>query len=159
MDCFWLSNRGASIPSEAMMHFRFPPIFEKNSDSVENFPNCTFSHKSFDFHLQKFLMTFLFSHWLQILNPLYFPCFSTCPPILGKLLFPPCFCKNSPWFRKIYVLFTGLCVFHLPLVLPWCIYASHINYWTPLLSNIRNESLLQPFLYGNIRELSVPADS
>jgi len=38
---------GASIPSEAMMHFPrvsdFPPIFEKFSDSEERFHNFTFS--------------------------------------------------------------------------------------------------------------------
>ena len=40
---------GASIPSEAMMHFPpvldFPPIFEKFSNSAKKFQNFTFSRK------------------------------------------------------------------------------------------------------------------
>ena len=42
-------HAGASIPSETMMHFPhvsdFPPIFDKFSDSEENFQNFTFSRK------------------------------------------------------------------------------------------------------------------
>src|SRR6218665_1876870 len=50
------SMQGRPSPPEAMMHFplcfRFPPIFENFSDSVEN---VTCSRK--DFHPPKFLMT------------------------------------------------------------------------------------------------------
>src|SRR6218665_1396480 len=81
---------GASIPSEAMMHFPpvsdFPPIFEKFSESVENFQNFTFSEKFLDFHPPKFLMTFF------------------SPVVSQKLFFPPF--KNSPCFRKILLPFT-----------------------------------------------------
>ena len=42
------AQTGASIPPEAMVHFplfQIPPIFEKFSDSVENFQNFSFSRE------------------------------------------------------------------------------------------------------------------
>jgi len=61
---------------------------KKNWDSVENFPNFTFSQNFSDFHPSKFLMTFL--------N--FPPYFTTIPlPNLQKLLFPLLF-KISPRF-------------------------------------------------------------
>src|SRR6218665_2900637 len=62
-----LLDAGASIPPEAMMHFplcfRFPHIFEKISESEENFQNVTF---------------LVIDHKLRI-TPC-FPCFGTFPP-------------------------------------------------------------------------------
>src|SRR6218665_2465050 len=90
------ANPGASIPSEAMMHFlprfRFPPIFDKFSDSVENFQNVTFPAKISD-------DLFAIDHKFRI-SP-YFPCF---PPVSRKLLYPTL--KNSLCFRKIHLVFT-----------------------------------------------------
>src|SRR6218665_3902971 len=71
-------HAGASIPSEAMLHFQIPSVFDKFSDSVKNSKNVTFSRKEFDFHSPKFLTTF-FSHRPQISNSPYFACFNTTP--------------------------------------------------------------------------------
>src|SRR6218665_925109 len=62
---------GASIPSEAMMHFppvSVSPIFDKFSDSVENFLNFTFSQKKFRFSSAKISDDLFFSHRPQISN-------------------------------------------------------------------------------------------
>src|SRR6218665_2532134 len=57
---------GASIPSEAMMHFHpvsdSPPIFEKFCDFLENFKNLTFSRKNFPFSSAKISDDLFFSH-------------------------------------------------------------------------------------------------
>ena len=53
------SSQGRLFLSEAMMHFPpvsdFPSYFKKNSDSVENFPDFTFSKKVSIFVCQNFL--------------------------------------------------------------------------------------------------------
>src|SRR6218665_2179832 len=87
-----LTLRRGVHPSEAMMHFppcfRCPPIFEKYSDSADNFQN--FPEKEFlDFHLPKFLMTFflVIDHKFQI-SP-YFPCFSIHFPLFRENYYFP----------------------------------------------------------------------
>jgi len=95
--CIMYVPRGVH-PHYAMMHFppfQIFPISEKISDSIENFPNFTFSGKFLDFP-QKFLMTF-FGHSLQTLNVPIFSLFQYISPIFRKkILFPPYFCKTSP---------------------------------------------------------------
>jgi len=88
-------------PSEAMMHFLpvsdFPLFPKKNSDSVENFPNFTFSKEIFDFHPPKFRMTFFNFEF-----PPYCRCFSR---------FPPLFWEKMPFFiHTLHVLDTPVCV-------------------------------------------------
>src|SRR6218665_929064 len=70
-------------PPEAMMHFptlfQIPPIFEKFSDSVENFRNFTFSRKISPFSSAKisddhFLFFLVIDH--------KFPIFPTIFPVL-----------------------------------------------------------------------------
>src|SRR6218665_220174 len=96
-----------------MMHFppcfRFFPIFEKFSESVENFPSFTFSRKICPFSSAKISDDLFFSHRPQISN---FPlCFGTFPPVSQKLLFPPYFQNFPLCFRKIHLLFTCfLCI-------------------------------------------------
>src|SRR6218665_3299463 len=74
---------GASIPSEAMMHF---PLFQISPYFQNFFRLCvSFPDKFLDFHPPNFLMTF-FSHRTQISN---------CSPVF---YFP-----SSPCFAKIIV--------------------------------------------------------
>jgi len=53
---------GASIPTEAMMHFPLFPIspYFRKFFRLRDFPNFTFPQKIFDFHPPKFLTTSLF---------------------------------------------------------------------------------------------------
>src|SRR6218665_168233 len=93
---------GASIPPEAMMHFhpcfRFPPIFEKFSDVLEN------SLKNSKFSSAKISDDF-FIHRPQISDfPAILPVlvhFRTFPPRFAKIYyFPPYFSKFRPLFSK-----------------------------------------------------------
>src|SRR6218665_2055903 len=69
-----------------------PPIFEKFSDSEENFHNFTFSRKNSLFSSAEISDDFLFSHRPQISNfPSIFPVSVHFPPVSRKLLFPPYF--------------------------------------------------------------------
>src|SRR6218665_3353482 len=94
-------RQGRPSPSETMMHFppcfRFPPIFEKFSNSYKNVPNFSFSRKISSFSSAEISdhLFLVIDHKFRI-SP-YFPCFSTFSPISGKLLFPPTL-KNSPLF-------------------------------------------------------------
>src|SRR6218665_1432506 len=91
---------GTSIPSEAMMHLPpvsdSPTLFPKMfTDSVENFPNFTFSEKISDFHPPKFQMT-CFTHRLQICY--FLPIFAVSVHfsiISEKFVFPPTFANLS----------------------------------------------------------------
>jgi len=62
MKVFLIFEARGIHPLMAMMHislcFRFLPIAEKFSDSMEIISTFTFSPTNFGFHLQKFLMTF-----------------------------------------------------------------------------------------------------
>src|SRR6218665_36357 len=85
-----MKSTGASIPSEAMMHF---PLFRKN---FLNFPNFSFPKTFFEF----------FSHRLQILN--FSPIFFVSLHFLlfrENYYFPPTF-TNLPLFSKNLRVFT-----------------------------------------------------
>src|SRR6218665_2006993 len=114
-------------PPEAMMHFppcfRFSPIFEKFSESVENFQNFTFSSKiSDDFF------------YLSTTNFEFPPCFSTFPPCFAKIIISPFTFTNCPPVLGKFICFLhALCVFRFPPTLTMmhlCI--TQCTYWTPL---------------------------
>src|SRR6218665_3217533 len=92
---------GASILPDTIMHsplFQIPPIFEKCSESVENFPNFTFSQFFFPFSSAKISDGHFFSHRPTISNfPSVFPVSVHFPPVSRKLLFLPYF-QKSPLF-------------------------------------------------------------
>src|SRR6218665_3602917 len=100
----------ASIPSEGMMHFppcfRFPPIFEKNLNFVENVRNVNFSRKISRFSSAKISDDPFLSSTTNFEFPPYFPGFSTFPPCFAKIIISPYFDKFPPCFRKIQLLFT-----------------------------------------------------
>ena len=88
---------GASIPSEAVMHFPpvsdFPPYFRKKfRTSWKILTFLPFPKFFLDFHPPKYLTT-IFSHWPQIRN---FPLFSLfeqfIPPSFGQFFLAPYFC-------------------------------------------------------------------
>src|SRR6218665_2487719 len=116
-------------PPEAMMHFptcfRFPPIFEKFSDSVENFQNFTFSRKI----SAKISDDHFSSHRPQISNFPLFPLFQYISPLFREnYYFSPAF-KNfrpppqifggpsppvPPVLQKLTCFLHTLCVFRFP---------------------------------------------
>ena len=111
------------------MHFPpvsdFPPIFEKFSDSEENFHNFTFSRKNSLFSSAEISDDLLFSHRPQISNfPPIFPVSVHFPPVSRKLLFPPTLTNFPSVLDKFTYFLHTLRVFHFPLLWPWCIYAS-----------------------------------
>src|SRR6218665_2271874 len=89
--------------------FRFPPIFEKISDSVENFPNFTFSRKISRFSSAKIShdLFLVIDHKFRI-SPLFSLFHYISPLFLENYYFLPLlyFEKFSPCFRKIHLLFT-----------------------------------------------------
>ena len=112
-------SAGASIPSEAMMHyplFQISPYFlKKIALRGKIFPTWPFTKNFLDFNAPKFLMTF-FSHWPQIHKCLilpYFRYFTTFPPFPGKCYFPPTL-QIPSWFRKIYVFLHTFLFFVFP---------------------------------------------
>ena len=123
-----------------MIHFPLfqisPPIFDKFSDSVENFQNVTFSRKNFQFSSAKiyydlFLVidhTFRISpHIFSLFEYMHFPMFreNYYFPLLSKI-FPPVFEKFTCFLHT-------LCVFRFPSTLTMmhvCI--TQCTYWTPL---------------------------
>ena len=116
--------------------FRFLPVFEKFSDSAENFSNLTFSQKHFSiFIYQNFWWPFLVIDLKFRISP-YFRCFSrpTFPPISRKLLFFPYFLKFPPDFVKFTCFYMhALCVFRFPQSLTIMhLYITQCTYWTPL---------------------------
>src|SRR6218665_903622 len=111
-----------------MMHF---PLFPTLSDCPLFPKKCLtpwkisqlflfFREKFSDFYPPKFLMTFSFSHQPQISNVPLFPLFQYISPYFDKIILSPTFIN-----RQIYVFFTYFMCFSFPLLLPWCIYASH----------------------------------
>ena len=111
-------SSGASIPPEAMMHFRrvsdFPPISRIVLDLVKISP---FPTKIFLFSSAQ-ISDLFYNHWLQMLNFPLFSLFSTFK------------------FTCFYILY----VFCSPLLWPWCIYASHnARTGRPLLSLSRRQ--------------------
>src|SRR6218665_1246206 len=120
---------GASIPSEAMMHvppmFQIsPPVSEKLSDSVENFPVLPFPEKFSDFHPSKFHIFLVINHKFRI--SLQYPLSIHFTPLFRQnYSFHLYFSKFPPVFGKFTCFLHAFFAFCLPLVLPWCIYASH----------------------------------
>ena len=116
-------------PPEAMMHFPpvsdFPSISEKIFRFRWKFSRCYLFKKILIFICKNFWWLFCQVITTNFELPLYFCCFSTFPPISGKLLFPPCFCKFPSDFVKFMCFLHTLCFSFPPLVWPWCIYASH----------------------------------
>ena len=128
---------GASIPpwghDAFPACFRFPPIFEKFSDSVENFQNFTFSEKFSDFHPPKFLMTFslIIARKFRI-SPL-FSLFRYISPCFAKIIISPYFEKSPPPFSKNSPAFLHtLCVFFSPTLTMMHLCITQCTYWTPL---------------------------
>src|SRR6218665_1557647 len=86
------SNMSRGVhPPEVMMHFHpvsdSPPIFEKISDSVENFQNFTFCRKISRFKFR--------------ISPPLFSLFQYISLLLRKLLFHPYFFNFPPFLEKI----------------------------------------------------------
>jgi len=119
---------GAFIPLRPWcisLCFRFPPIFEKISDSEGNFHNFTFSRKISWFSSAELSddLFLVIDHKFWI-SP-YFPCFSTFPLLFPEnYYFPPYFDKLPPVLDKFTCFLHTLRVFRFPLLWPWYIYAS-----------------------------------
>ena len=119
-----LQTQGCPSPwgNDAFPSISDSPISENLSDSVENFP--TFSTTIFFyFHPQKFLMTFFLVIDSKFRIPPIFAV-SVHSPLSEKIIICLYFLKFPPDLVK-FTFFYILCVFHFPLVWPWCIYASH----------------------------------
>src|SRR6218665_3294460 len=103
-----------------MMHctpcFRFPPaIFDKFSDSVENFQHFTFSRKISRFSSAKFSDDLFFSRRPQISNFPLFSLFQYIPPYFAKIIISPLLSKISPPVLKEFTCFLHtLYVFRFP---------------------------------------------
>src|SRR6218665_1080410 len=103
---------GASIPSEAMMHF---PLFHNVHLFSTNFRFRLF-HKKFDFHPPKFLMTFLvITHKFEIF-PLYFSFLTPLPPLSEKCFIPPILPNSPPDFVKFPYFVHAFCDCCFPLL-------------------------------------------
>src|SRR6218665_1669285 len=87
--------------------FQISPIFEKKSDSVENFLNFTFSRKISLFSFAKISddLFLVIDHKFRIPPPI-FSVSVHFPLVSRKLLFPPHFSKFHPCFTKIHLLLT-----------------------------------------------------
>ena len=125
----WCLLAGASIPSEAMMHFPPPfqifPLFSKNFQTLwKIFQILPFPEKFLDFIRQNFWWPFFLVIDLKFrISPLFR---YISPPVSRKLLFPPTFKNFPPVFEKFTCfLHAFLCISFLPLLWPWCIYVSH----------------------------------
>ena len=91
--------------------FRFPPIFEKISDSGK-FSKFYFFPKNFSIFIrQNFWWPFVIIDHKFRISP-YFPCFSTFPPSFTKIIISHHFEKfPPPCFRKKFTCFLHtLCV-------------------------------------------------
>ena len=111
---------GASIPHEEMMHFtpcfRFPPISEK-------FLWPRRFGKKFLFSFAKISDDFFVSHRPQIWNFPSIFVLSVHFPLFRINLSFPLLCQIFPLKFSCFV--HALCDFRSPLLLPWCVYASH----------------------------------
>jgi len=122
---------GASIPSEAMMHFspcfRVPPISEKFLRLHRKFfPILPFPKNISDFFIRQNFWWPSFSHRSQSCNfPLYFRSISPFSSYFGKIFVPPTLVNFPTDLVKLSVFLHTFCDFRFPLLWPWCIYASH----------------------------------
>src|SRR6218665_2970175 len=110
--------------------FRFPPIFEKISDSVENFPNFTFFRTIFPFSSAKIShhLFLVIDHKFRI-SPLFSHASVHFPSVSRKLLLPPTFTNFPPCFRKSDLLFTCFLCISFP---PYFDHFTQCTYWMPL---------------------------
>src|SRR6218665_1811252 len=123
------TQSAASIPSEAMIHFPlfqiFPPSISENLlDSVENFPNFTFSQRIFRFSTAKiyddlFYFSPIFAVSVHFLH--YF----------GKIIISPYFFKVSPDFVK-FTCFLHTLFFVSPTFTLMHLCITQCTYWTPM---------------------------
>src|SRR6218665_2587636 len=125
----------ASIPPEAIMHyppcFRFPPIFEKFSDSVENFTNFTFSRKISRFSSAEISddLILVTDHKFRILPPI-FPVSVHFPT---KIIISPYFEKFPPVSERFTCFFTCfMCISFSPTLTMMHLCITQCTYWTPL---------------------------
>ena len=141
------------------------PLFPKEfSDSVENFPNFTFSQKCFSISSAKISdELFLIIDYKFWISPSIFAFSLHFPSISGKLLFPPTF-ANSPWFRKIYVFLTYFMCFF------WAVWVTALSIsckeWLFSISNMvtvpvredlaRASTLWKVALYSSISDPTLP---
>jgi len=117
----WIQNVGFRFPPYfRKICFRCSPYFQKISKAPSKiFPVLPFPTKNFDFHPPKFLMTFFeISPSIFVLPPKF-------PPVSTKSFIPLYFAKFSSDFVKFSYFVHAFCDFRFPLLLPWCIYASH----------------------------------
>jgi len=95
--------------------FQISPLFSKKCfDSVENFPNSTFSRKLFRFSSAKLSddLFLVINHKFRI-SPLFL-LFQYISPYFAKIILSPYFSKFPPFFRYIYVGFTYFVLFSFP---------------------------------------------
>src|SRR6218665_2184 len=133
---------GASIPSEAMMHvppmFQIsPPVSEKLSDSVENFPVLPFPEKFSDFHPPKFHIFLVINHKFRI--SLQYPLSIHFTPLFQQnysfhLYFSkfPLFSENLRIFYMLSLLFVSPYFYHDAFMH----LTMNVAYWTPLIIHI-----------------------
>jgi len=130
-----VTHRGVHPQSQWCIYpcFRFSPISDKFPDSMKNFANFTFSQQNFSVFIRR---NFWWPFFLVIDSEFRISPYKSCifakqkayiSPYFGKLFIPPTFFKLPPDFVKFTCFYVGptLRVFRFPLVLPWCIYASH----------------------------------
>ena len=136
-----LSRSGASILPEATMHFPLfliPPISENLSDSVENYPNFTFSRKIFRFSSAKISDDlFLVVDYKFLISPL----FSLFHYQFRENYYFPLLLQISPCFPGICVFFTYfMCISFPPTLTMMHLCITHCTYWTPLITNINTDN-------------------
>src|SRR6218665_2427383 len=122
-----------------MMHypsFRFAPIFERFSNSMEN---LNFKHFTFSQNILRFSSAKISDDLFLVIDDKFrisrFPLFSLFqyPPGSRKLLFPPTLTNFPSVFEKFTCFLHTLCVFRFPRTLTMmhlCI--TQCTYWTPL---------------------------
>src|SRR6218665_2318962 len=115
---------GASIPSEAMMHFLppvsdFPPVAENFLTPWKISQILPFSRKNFRFSSAKIsddLFSLVINHKFRI-SP-YFRYLDTFPHYFEKIILSPYFYKFPSVFGKFTCFLHTLCVFRFTLLLP-----------------------------------------
>src|SRR6218665_645890 len=117
-----------------MMHFphcfRFPPIFQKFSEAVENFLNLTFSRKNSRFSSAKISDELFLNFEFPPIFPvsIHFPRFAKI-----NYYFPPSLTNFPPVLQKFTCFLHALCAFLSPPTLTMmhlCI--TQCMYWMPL---------------------------
>ena len=152
---------GASIPSEAMMHFPPPcfsfPLFSKKFQTLwKIFKILPFPEKSLDFHTSKFLMTFLLVIDRKFRVPPYFPFFPVSvhfPPCFAKIIISPYFEIFSPVFKK-YTCFLHICITFPPTLTMMRLCITQCTYWTSL---IMDRCICRPTYYTKAMLESSPS--